>query len=309
MIERNRLLKALKDITNDNNIIRRVMNINDLKVQGSRNVAIESLEIVKEFYKKEGYGKKLTELIDLLMNIRYTQSITYNVMHIVKKHIKEKGLAIIDELLKTIMDAPKNISKNFLKEILEFGYKDLTIMLHCHSSETTHSIISASKNGINIKAYVTETRPKMQGIITAKELLSNGIDVTYIVDSAAGYYMKYVDLFVSGIDSIREEGIVNKIGTYMMALAAKDNKKSVWFVGDYLKLDNRKDPYIEMRDPREIIDPNELKGAKILNPAFDITPWKLIDKVITDRGVIYKNSNNSVLSYMQRNLPTQPFIM
>ncbi|HIP66543.1 MAG TPA: hypothetical protein EYH09_00230 [Candidatus Nanopusillus sp.] len=295
------LLEKIKDITDNNEIIKIAVDINNLKIQGAKEVALESIHALEIYYSEKGFDEGFFKLLNLLQNLRPTQVITYNVLNIIKKSIGKKGSSIFTILKSRLISAQEKINKNLLTNIIELGKNRLTIMTHCHSSEEIRALIFAKQYGIDISAYVTETRPKYQGIKTAKELAKAGVKVRYIVDSAAGFYMKKVDISLFGCDSIKREGIINKIGTYMISLVSKEHNKEVWFVGDILKVDLRKEVIIEMRDPTEIIDPELLPGVRILNPAFDITPWKLVDKVITDVGtyrkfVHLKNEFNRVIN-------------
>lgn len=159
-----------------------------------------------------------------------------------------------------------------------------TIMTHCHSSEVIEALKMAKKEGKNFRVIVTETRPKLQGKQTAKDLIETNIPVTYIVDSAALYFLNQTNAVIMGIDAVRKEGVYNKIGSHMIALAAKQKGVPVYFLGNTLKIDKRQKITIEERSRGEVIDLRTLKGAKIRNPAFDLTPWNLIDAVITERG-------------------------
>jgi translation initiation factor 2B subunit (eIF-2B alpha/beta/delta family) len=283
MLPERELRRKLVEITKDPEITQIVLDINSLRIQGAKNVALASLKATKLFYEREGVNQRFYDLIDLLQNLRYTQVITYNVLDIVKIKVDQDPL-IFDKLEDYLKISYQLVNQNFLKALECVGKNQIKILTHCHSSEEVSSLIYARNNGYGLVVYVTETRPKYQGIKTAKELSEAGIEVIYIVDSAAGLYMEDVDLVLFGCDAFRENGLVNKIGTYLISLCAKKHEKPVWFVGDVLKTDLRKKFEIEMRDPREIIDLEELKGVKVLNPAFDITPWELVDLVITDKS-------------------------
>ena len=121
--------------------------------------------------------------------------------------------------------------------------------------------------------------------MTAKELAKLKIPVILIVDSAIEFFIKDVSMVIVGSDAIRREGVVNKIGTYPLAVVAKEHKKPFYVVGNTLKLDKRKKLIIEERSPHEIYD-ERMKTLKIRNPAFDITPWKYINRVVTEKGVM-----------------------
>jgi ribose 1,5-bisphosphate isomerase len=164
---------------------------------------------------------------------------------------------------------------------------DTTILTHCHSS-TVMSILKVARDK-NINVICTETRPRYQGRITAKELLSAGIETRMIVDSAARFYMNGADLVLVGADVITSEGnVLNKIGTSMVALAAQESRTRFYVASTILKFDPATTfgniAEIEHRSRAEVWD-KPPRGLKILNPAFDVTPRDYIDGIITEKGV------------------------
>jgi ribose 1,5-bisphosphate isomerase len=106
-----------------------------------------------------------------------------------------------------------------------------------------------------------------------------------IVDSAIEFFMKDVDIVIVGTDAIRKEGIVNKIGTYPLAVVAWEHKKPFYVVGSTLKLDKRKKLIIEERSPDEVYV-EHMKTLEVRNPAFDVTPWKYVKRVVTEKGIL-----------------------
>jgi len=207
----------------------------------------------------------------------------------------------IHEDLKTIKKFTIHESKKYMDElnqmILEIADKGAgeisdgdVVLTHCHSKHVIEILKKAKRSGKKIEVIVTETRPRNQGILTAKELLDVGIKVTYCVDSAFGFVMKRVTKFMVGCDAILADGsVVNKIGTFPMALTAKRFNIPVIVAGGTYKFDpqtalDRKEP-IEFRDPKEIINPLKLGKANIINPAFDVTPAEFIDSIITEKGI------------------------
>ncbi len=195
-----------------------------------------------------------------------------------------KNLKTINCLLAFLKVADKSVAA----EGAGLVKNNMTVLTHCHSSEAIALMKLAKAQGKKFRVIVTETRPRLQGIETAKDLIAAKIPVEYVVDSAALFYKRDIDIAIFGCDAIRKEGIYNKIGTYIMALACRENKIPVYFVGDSLKMDRRPSIKIEMRSAKEIIPPKALKGANILNPAFDCTPWKFASGVVTENGTFRK---------------------
>lgn len=252
--------------------------IKSLDIQGAKNIALESLKFLKTCSKKKGFGKEFDKAMKRLERARPTAVVLHNCLEIIRK---EKELKTIDRLLRQLKQSDKEIAVRG-KGIIKNNTK---IMTRCHSSEALVLIKQAWKDGKKIEVYATETRPKWQGIKTAKELAKLGIPVTLIVDSAMGFFIKDVDMVIVGTDAMRKEGFVNKIGTYMLALVAKEHKKPLYVVGDTLKLDTRKKLIIEERDPKEVYV-EHLKTLEVRNPAFDITPWKYVKRVVTEKGIM-----------------------
>jgi len=256
-----------------------IRRIKSLEIQGAKQIAVHSLKFLRIYTKKRGFGKDFKTAIKKLEKSRPTAVVLHNCLEILKKNPSQQT---ITKLLSQLNEATKEIGKRG-HVVIKNNYK---IMTHCHSGEALSVIKQAWKEGKKITVYATETRPKYQGIITAKELSKLGIPTILITDSAAGYYMDKVDALIVGTDAIRKEGVVNKIGTYMMALTAYQHKKPIYFVGNTLKLDKRKKIIIEMRSEDEVY--RKIKGVEIENPAFDITPWKYVTRIITEKGVMTK---------------------
>jgi methylthioribose-1-phosphate isomerase len=156
---------------------------------------------------------------------------------------------------------------------------------------------AAWRAGKRIKVIAKETRPLLQGArLTAWELKREGIPVTVVVDSAVGHIMARgeVDAVVVGADRIAANGdTANKIGTYTAAVLAHEHGVPFYVAAPTSTIDmsirSGKDIPIEYRSPDEIttIGGKRLvpKGVKALNPAFDVTPARLITAIITEKGV------------------------
>jgi len=153
---------------------------------------------------------------------------------------------------------------------------------------------TAWEQGRRFEVFVTETRPRFQGHITARELAKVGIPVTVILDDAVRYFMQRVDKVLVGADAITANGaLVNKIGTSMVALAAHEARVKVFVAAETYKFSPEtmigELVTIEERDPTEVISQEErarIGSIKVLNPSFDVTPPEFIDLIITERGII-----------------------
>jgi len=171
--------------------------------------------------------------------------------------------------------------------------KDSAAITHCHSSVAVAVMRRAAEGGLVRAVYVTETRPVFQGRITAKELQGSGASVKLITDSAAGYYMNDVDIMVVGADAIAMNGdVVNKIGTFPIAVLAKHMGRKVLVAAETYKIATKANAGaevpIEFRDVEEVYqaDSGPETQLEILNPVFDVTPGQFIDFIVTELGVV-----------------------
>ncbi|HHI03769.1 MAG TPA: S-methyl-5-thioribose-1-phosphate isomerase [candidate division Zixibacteria bacterium] len=214
-----------------------------------------------------------------------------------RKIIWDEALAILNED-KELCD---KIGKNGEK-LLKDGD---TVLTHCNAgalatggSGTALSVIYAAKKaGKNIKVFADETRPLLQGArLTSWELMQEDIDVTLICDNMAGVVMKQgkVDCVIVGTDRVAKNGdVANKIGTYTVAVLAKEHNIPFYVALPYSTFDNNlergEDIPIEERSPDEITSWGGVQtapeGIKVYSPAFDITPAELVTAYITDQGI------------------------
>ncbi|MEW6730161.1 MAG: S-methyl-5-thioribose-1-phosphate isomerase [Acidobacteriota bacterium] len=181
------------------------------------------------------------------------------------------------------------------------------VLTHCNAGAlatagygTALGVIRAARSaGKRIEVYADETRPFLQGArLTCWELRQDSIPVTLITDNMAGYFMKAgkIKAVIVGADRIAANGdVANKIGTYMVAVLAKEHRLPFFVAAPIstldLKLASGEEIPIEDRSPREVI---EIQGQRIApyeinaaNPAFDVTPHRYISAIITERGVAH----------------------
>jgi methylthioribose-1-phosphate isomerase len=184
-----------------------------------------------------------------------------------------------------------------------------TLLHHCNTGAlavvdwgTALGVIrTAHEQGKRLHVLVDETRPRLQGArLTAWELGQYGIPYEIITDSMAGHFLRtgQVDEVLFGADRIAANGdVANKIGTYMLALAAHDNRVPVYSVApcstiDLSLPDGDRIP-IEERDPQEVLGIQYQgqrvapEGARARNPAFDVTPGRLITAIVTENGIVH----------------------
>jgi ribose 1,5-bisphosphate isomerase len=255
-----------------------------VRVQGAKEIAVYALKFLRDFCKKNGFKLKFEVAAWKLEEARPTAVVLHNCIEILKK---KRSLKTIDRLLKQLNESNRKIGRKGSR-LIKNKYKIIT---HCHSGEALAVIKQAWKEGKKISVIATETDPLEQGEKTAKELAKLKIPVTLVTDSAAGFFMEGANCAIVGCDAMRKkEGVINKTGTYLIALAAKENKKPFYVVGNLLKLDKRRKFVIEERPGKEVykelMHPGKLTGIKLRNPAFDATPWPFVTAVITEKGIM-----------------------
>jgi methylthioribose-1-phosphate isomerase len=180
------------------------------------------------------------------------------------------------------------------------------VLTHCNAGAlatvdygTALGVVRAAHDaGRGIHVYVDETRPFLQGArLTAWELLQLGVPMTLITDSMAGHFMQRgnVDLVVVGADRIAANGdVANKIGTYSLAVLARENEIPFYVAAPIstidLSLASGADIPIEERSAREVIEIGGRaiapEGVHAAHPAFDVTPARLVTAIVTERGVL-----------------------
>jgi ribose 1,5-bisphosphate isomerase len=166
------------------------------------------------------------------------------------------------------------------------------VMTHCHSTDALACIEAAVEQGKELSAVVKETRPRNQGHITAEQLVDLGVPVTLIVDNAAHRYLDDVDHLLVGADSIAADGsVINKIGTSGLAVNARERGVPVICAAQTIKLHpatlTGHTVEIEQRDEAEVLDTEtraEIGDIEVANPAFDVTPPRYVDAIVTESG-------------------------
>ncbi len=278
--------------------------IASLRIRGATRIAVTAMETIKRVLSEstdEELLDTLNKSIEMLFNSRPTEPAMQNGLNLIKsiysKLLEEKAeLSVIREELTRAADSYLETLRNAFRKIIEIGWKRVPdegiVMTHCHSTTVVEILRKAHEKGKNIRVIASETRPVYQGRRTARELAESGIKVYYIVDSAMRWAArKYKpDLAMIGSDAIGSNGvIVNKIGSKLLALVAKEFDFPLYVTTTLLKLDLKSilGDYItiEMRNPKEVWH-DAPEGVTILNPAFETVSPEFIDAIITEAGII-----------------------
>jgi len=283
--------------------------IRSMRIRGAGMIArsaVEALEITARESKArdvEGFMEEMTDASRTLLQTRPTavslpNGIRY-VMHRVNMGVK--FAKSVEEMRSVALEATKTFIENTITAVSRIGeigarrIRDGDVLLtHCNSSAAISVMKTAWTRGRKFEVFVTETRPRFQGHVTATELSKAGIPVTMILDDAVRYFMQDVDKVIVGADAITANGaLVNKIGTSMVALAAHEAKVKVYAAAETYKFSPEtmigELVKIEERGQSEIISQKDLErlgSIKVRNPSFDVTPPEYIDLIITEWGII-----------------------
>jgi len=283
--------------------------IQKLNIQGATNVAISTFEGMKLYLSltretdKQKIHDEFFAVGDKLASARPNEPLAKNGVKFIKYFFKQEFPVLpelstmkprLDELCSQYLEMISESKKNMVEKSKEYLKNHDKIFTHCHSSTVETLIKQLSQNDNNFEVVCTETRPRLQGRITAKNLVNAGIKTTMITDSAADSFIinrgnVTVDMVLIGCDQIVKGGhVINKIGSWSIAMSAHYADKPLYVVTPLLKIDE--DSYIgnveiEVREDSEIW-PDAPKGLEIYNPAFEIVDNVLITGFVTEFGIV-----------------------
>ena len=289
----------------------KVMNIRGapaIGVAAAMGLALATIE--DKSLPKEPFLKKMEEAADVIRSTRPTAS---NLFWAVDR---------IWKIVSTYPDNPQNLSDLVIEEVKLMAQEDINVnknigrngaalledgdvvLTHCNAGSLATvqygtalaPVRAAIEQGKKISVIADETRPRLQGArLTAYELQYDKIPVKVISDTSSGLLMRLgkINKVIVGTDRVTSDAVFNKIGTYLVALAAKDNNIPFYVAAPTSTLSLHEtvdDVTIEQRDSKEVshvigkvqIVPD---GVECLNYAFDITPFRLVTGIITEDGV------------------------
>ena len=285
----NRLQRYLKEIKND-------------LTHGSSWLASRAAEILLEAsdsFKKgdvedyisflKFYAKKLADARPSMLAIE--NAIIYLLGRVMEVYSRNPDLEALKELLrsevKNWLRAKDEAFKRCIDHSTSLFKEGSKVLTHSFSSTVFEALKKASSK-VKLEAYVTESRPLYEGRAMAKELAKSGCKVTLIADASIGYFAKEVDLALTGADTISADGsVINKMGTYLVALAAKKAEIPFYVAAETLKIGVStlfRKLRLEERSPSQIY--RGPKGLKVRNIYFDVTPPELVTKIICEHGHI-----------------------
>ena len=259
---------------------------------------------------KDEFLAQLNQVMQAFAASRPTAVNLFQAINRMKKAAKGDGVA---EMKKSLINEAKRIHQEEVaatKQLSQLGAEliqdGFTVLTHCNAGPLATAgygtalgvIKAAQEQGKKVSVFVTETRPLLQGArLTTWELMQDGIPVTLITDSMAGYFMRRgeIDCVIVGADRIAANGYTaNKIGTYTLAVLANAHGIPFYVAAPTTTIDlSLTSGYqipIEERSPEEVTHIQGVAiapaGVRAANPAFDITPSQYITAIITEKGII-----------------------
>lgn len=288
-------------------------------VAAAMGIALGARDIITDTH--ESFFRQLDNVCDVLARTRPTAiNLFWGIerMKRVAAANRDKDLNSIRAILKAEAISIENEDLQICKALGRNGAALLrdgaSVLTHCNAGGLATAgygtalgvIRAAHESGKKIRIFADETRPWLQGSrLTAWELMKDNIPVTLITDNMAGWLMRKgeIDCVVVGADRIAANGdTANKIGTYSVAVLAKENHIPFYVAapvstldltlknGDEIPIEER--PYHEVTHIRSV--PVAPEGVAVRNPAFDVTPAKYIAAIITERGLVRGDYENAL---------------
>ena len=292
--------------------------IKGMKVRGAPAIGVAAaygIALGAQNIKAETKAKFLSQFDKILKAFAASRPTAVNLFRAIDRMKKVAEISDVQKIKQLLIDEAKRIHaeeeaatrrlSQLGAELIKEGF---TILTHCNAGAlatagygTALGVIKAAwEQGKKIEVIATETRPLLQGAcLTTWELMQEKIPVTLITDSMAGYFLSRgkVNCVIVGADRIAANGdTANKIGTYTLAVLAKENGIPFYVAAPTSTIDlslssGEKIP-IEERNPEEVTSIKGIrlapKGVTAANPAFDITPHQYITAIITEKGMVRK---------------------
>jgi translation initiation factor 2B subunit (eIF-2B alpha/beta/delta family) len=271
--------------------------IADMQTHSSSVVAVKAARALseltdREFPAVEEYLRALERNSNALRRANPSHASLHNTQARVVERVTDEdhtSVAAAQRHTETAIDAVVETVEEGKQRAAEHGADlladDDTLLVHDYSTTVLSAVTRAVEAGASFTVYVTEARPRYLGRKMARRLADfEAVDTHLLVDSASGHYLSGCDRVVVGMDCIVEDTLYNRVGTYPLAATAADAGVPVAVIGSAAKLVDTGFAFEnEFRAASEVIrEPAD--GFVVENPAYDATPTRLVDTVVTDEG-------------------------
>jgi len=276
-----------------------VRQIEEMESQSASVVAVQAARALRELAERDPPTvEEFVRLVDQNSSALRRANPSHAPLHTTQKRIVEAvtdaDVDTVEEAKETLLDAIDSVvtevesSKQLAAERAAELVDDGDVLLTHENSSTVMATLEAALDaGTEFDLYATESRPNFLGRRTARQLRDrDGVDVTLIVDSAAGYYLSECDRVFVGMNCLIDERVYNRVGTYAISATANDQEvpvtvvaSSAKFIGSGFAFQNNFAPASEV-----MLEPAD--GFEVANPRYDVTPTRLLDTVVTEEAVI-----------------------
>ena len=284
-----------------------VAEIREMQTHSSSVVAIKAAEALRDlldrdFATVEEYVRSLERNSSALRRAQPSHASLYNTQREILERVqageyetiddaKAETEAAIEAVIESIGTARHEAAANAAARLSDGA----TVLTHDFSSTVVEAIELAASEGNHIDVYVTESRPRLLGRKVARRLAEiDRVDATLIIDSAVGHYLEDCDRVLLGMSAIVDETLYNRVGTFPIAATAAELDVPVSVIGASEKL--IEDGFVfenEFRSPAEVMrEPAE--GFDVANPAYDATPTRLLENVITEDGELTVDTQSAL---------------
>lgn len=297
---------------NDKNTLNLVEDLKRNNISGANELVNKALKILEQQLEKisnpnENIKDLMNDLLGSIIDSRPSMAPLINTIGFLVHDLEDVNKKILIERINQFYvdraEREKALAQAFRTFLKNKKIAAPKIMLISYSSTILNQLIE--NKDYNFEIFILESRPLLEGIRVA-ETLSSYFKTNLIIDAAMGKFIDQIDLILIGVDSVLKDGsIINKIGTFPLAVLANEKNIDVYAVGDFFKY-NLKDHYgkeviIEEKPTKELYSEESQKELlKIHNYYFDITPPKYITGIISDLGIL---KMEEFLKLAQENLP------
>lgn len=223
-----------------------------------------------------------------------------NLLFNIDKFDKEQYAKYVNKYCKKFLLDLEKSDKLVNKIAYKLIKNDSTILTHSFSSTVLKTLLYAKESGLDFSVICTESRPKNEGVNLARILGKNHIKVKLIVDSAVFSFLIKADAVLVGADAITSNGLINKIGTFGLAMFAHKNKKPVYALGSSIKFlpKDYKLNLHQRKNSKEIIS-NNLSNITVLNYYFDQTPLNFFTGIVTEEKILDPSEIKQKINHMK----------
>lgn len=240
----------------------------------------EAFRILADLLEGEELKKALTELRRELPRVNPTMASLYNLSRFIP--VTDDPFLVksrVEEFLRLVDEAKKTIG-NIGSELIDDGD---TVITHSFSSAVFEVLRTARARGKTFRVILTESAPDYEGIALANALEREGVPFDVITDAQLGLFAEKATLALVGADNVTRDGaVINKAGTYLLALACHEKGAPFYVAAESFKLH----PELNSKDVEILERPYARQGHRVRNFLFDVTPWKYVRGIITELGIL-----------------------